>query len=92
MPGRRPGSDEREVRQGAALRLAQATRIFLVPCAALAAAIAGAVFVVLLPICGIASLAEGFSGACWRAARDAAIASHRHAAKDPRMDVEQRLT
>jgi hypothetical protein len=37
--------------------------------AAVAAAVAGLVFLVLLPICGIASLAEGFGKACWQTAR-----------------------
>lgn len=50
----------------AACALARAARIALAPFAALAAAAAGLVFVVLLPICGIASLAEGFARACWR--------------------------
>jgi len=68
-------SDDRRARHLAAPRIARAARIILAPWAALAAAVAGAVFVVLLPICGIASLAEGFSRACWRAARDAPIGS-----------------
>jgi hypothetical protein len=38
--------------------------------AAIAGATAGLVFVVLLPICGIASLAEGFAKACWQTVRD----------------------
>jgi hypothetical protein len=49
------------------------------PIVALAAGLAGAVFVVLLPICGIASLAEGFAKAAWDAARGLVLARRRGA-------------
>ncbi len=48
--------------------VAAAARLLSVPLAALAAAAAGLVFLVLLPVCGIATLAEGLARACWRAA------------------------
>jgi hypothetical protein len=56
-------------RPAAARAFARAVRIALAPFAALAAAVAGLVFLVLLPICGIATLAEGFARACWSAVR-----------------------
>ncbi len=68
-----PAGGRSGARRSVARRFAQVGWILLAPWAALAAALAGLVFVVLLPICGIASLAEGFSCACWRAARDAAF-------------------
>ena len=46
-------------------------RLVLAPFAALAAAVAGAIFLVLLPVCGIASIAEGFARVCWDAVRRA---------------------
>jgi hypothetical protein len=49
------------------------------PLVALAAALAAAVFVVLLPICGIASLAEGFARAAWDAARALVLTRRRGA-------------
>jgi hypothetical protein len=58
-------------------------RLALGLAAALAAALAGLVFVVLLPICGIASLAEGFGKACWQAAR-ASLSPHRRGAMSHR--------
>ena len=74
QPAGRSAAGERSgARRAAAPRLAQVAWILLAPWAALAAALAGLVFVVLLPICGIASLAEGFGSVCWRAARDAAF-------------------
>jgi hypothetical protein len=67
-PSRR--APERARPRHVATRVALATaRLLVVPFAALAAALAGAVFVVLLPICGIASLAEDFARASWRIAR-----------------------
>jgi hypothetical protein len=57
---------------GARQRRATAVRwCVLLPLALAAAAIAGAVFLVLLPICGIASGAEGVARWCWQAVRDA---------------------
>jgi hypothetical protein len=41
-------------------------RIAAIPLAALTAFVAGAVFVVLLPVCGIASIAEAMTRASWR--------------------------
>ena len=46
-------------------------RLLLVPLALLAAALAGVVFVILLPICGIASIAEAAAKSSWAFVRDA---------------------
>jgi hypothetical protein len=59
------------VRQEGARRLAALLRFVLLPFQALLAVVAGAVFLVLLPICGVATLAEGTSKACWREVRGA---------------------
>jgi hypothetical protein len=53
-----------------ARRIAAASRIAVAPLAAILAALAGLLFVLLLPICGIASIAEGIARTCWSAARD----------------------
>ena len=45
-------------------------RLLLLPFAALAAAAAGLVFVVLLPICGIASIASALAEASWGLVRE----------------------
>ena len=60
--------EEADVRQGGARLLVALGRILLVPVAAMAAAVAGAVFVVLLPICGIATIAETVARTCWDSA------------------------
>jgi hypothetical protein len=67
----RPGPAGAPPRRPAARAWARAVRIAIVPLAALAAAGAGLVFLVLLPICGIATLAEGVARACWGAVRGA---------------------
>jgi len=54
-----------------ARRIAAAARIAIAPFAVILAALAGIVFVLLLPICGIASIAEGTARFCWSAAREA---------------------
>jgi hypothetical protein len=41
-------------------------RRLVAPFAAFGLLAAGALFVILLPICGIASIAQGFAAACWR--------------------------
>ncbi len=53
------------VRRAVAVRLRPA----LAPIAALAAALAGLVFVILLPICGVASVLQGAASAAWDLAR-----------------------
>lgn len=45
-------------------------RLLLLPFAALAAAVAGIVFVVLLPICGIASIASAVAQSSWDVVRE----------------------
>ncbi len=52
---------------------ATAAWIALAPFAALGAALAGLVFVVLLPVCGIASIAEAVARSCWGAVRAAVL-------------------
>lgn len=61
--------EESTVRQSVARALVLPVRLVAAALATLAAAVAGAVFVVLLPICGLASVAEGVTRASWRAAR-----------------------
>jgi hypothetical protein len=48
-----------------------AARILIAPFAAALAAIAGLVYVLLLPVCGIASVASAIAQACWRTLRGA---------------------
>ncbi len=59
-----------DVRQSAARVSASTLRLIVAPFAALAAAVAGVAFAVLLPICGIATICEGFAKAAWRFVRD----------------------
>jgi hypothetical protein len=71
--GRRPGNGGEaargRLRHPAARGFVATARLVAAPLVAIAAALAGVVFVVLLPICGIASLAEGFAKAAWDATR-----------------------
>lgn len=64
-----PRSERRGRGRTVAPPAAGTARILSVPLAALLAAAAGLVFVVLLPICGIATLAEDVARGSWRAAR-----------------------
>lgn len=59
------------VRQGAAARGAAYLRVALAPIALLFAALGGAVFAILLPICGIATIAEGIARGAWAFVRGA---------------------
>lgn len=52
-------------------------RLAVVPFAALAAVLGGLVFVVLLPICGIASIGEAVARASWELVRDAVAGASR---------------
>lgn len=58
------------VRQSAARVAVKVVRLIVAPFALIGAAIAGVVFAALLPICGIATICEGFAKASWRFARD----------------------
>ncbi len=58
------------VRQSAARLVTMPLRLIVAPFALLAAAIAGVVFAVLLPICGIATISEGIAKGAWRFVRD----------------------
>jgi hypothetical protein len=74
-PHRRPASSPSrgsapDVRQ-AATPAPSAGRILLAPFALLLAAIAGLVYALLLPICGIASIAEATARASWAIVHDA---------------------
>jgi hypothetical protein len=40
------------------------------PFVLVAAALAGILFLILLPVCGLASIAEGIASAAWRLSRD----------------------
>ncbi len=61
------------VRRSATAIVAAVVRLLFVPFAAAAAALAGLLFAVLLPICGIASIAEGIAKASSRFVRDAFV-------------------
>lgn len=64
-PGR-PGVAGAPLRHRAARHGAALLRILVAPLVAVVAAAAGVVFVVLLPVCGIASIAEGIARSAWR--------------------------
>ncbi len=57
------------VRQSAARSVTMPLRLIVAPFALLAAAIAGVLFAVLLPICGIATISEGIARGAWRFVR-----------------------
>jgi len=59
-----------KMRQLVARGLSALFQVLSLPAAALASAIAAVVFAVLLPICGIASVAEGISRVCWDHVRE----------------------
>ncbi len=59
------------VRQSAARSVTWPLRLIVAPFALVAAAIAGILFAVLLPICGIATISEGIATGAWRIVRDA---------------------
>ena len=59
------------VRHGAAQTAKAVLRLLAAPLALAAAALAGLLFAVLLPICGIATISEGIARSAWRFARDA---------------------
>lgn len=58
-------SSEGDMRSPVAGRIAATLRLAALPFVALFAAAAGLVFLVLLPVCGIASIAEGMARCCW---------------------------
>jgi hypothetical protein len=68
----RPSEGPPRLRQSVATaRLARAVaRVLLAPFALVVAAGAGLVFVFLLPVCGLASVAESISRASWALVRD----------------------
>lgn len=67
------------LRRSAAPRAASIVRLAAAPFAVLAAALAGLVFVVLLPVCGIASIAEGLAKGSWAFVREALAGARRRA-------------
>ena len=62
---------DEDLRRKGARPLATLGRLLLAPFVAAAAALSGILFVVLLPVCGIASIAEGIARASWRWVRRA---------------------
>ncbi len=64
------------VRQSAASLASTVLRLMVAPFALAAAALAGLLFAVLLPICGVATISEGLARAAWRFARDAFTQPH----------------
>ncbi len=58
------------MRQSAARQARIALRLIAAPIVCAAAALAGLVFAVLLPICGIATISEGIAKASWRFVRE----------------------
>ena len=66
-----PGPGEQgDVRQSTARVAVKTVRLIAAPFALVGAAIAGVIFAALLPICGIATICEGFAKASWRFVRD----------------------
>ncbi|HEY6004817.1 MAG TPA: hypothetical protein VIV57_18215 [Anaeromyxobacter sp.] len=59
------------VRSPAARRWGRTTALLLAPFAAALAAIAGLAYVLLLPVCGIASIASAVAHASWAVLREA---------------------
>jgi hypothetical protein len=69
-PSSLPRSPERvRVRQAVAEVAAFVARLVMLPLVAVGGALAGVMFVLLLPICGIASIAEGIALGAWRQVR-----------------------
>jgi len=60
-----PAAPDERVRRVVAHRIRRAVRLLLAPFAALGALAAGLLFLILLPICGIGSIAEGLTRAAW---------------------------
>jgi hypothetical protein len=58
------------VRHSAARVVVRALRLIVAPVALASAALAGLLFAVLLPICGIATISEGIARASWRFVRE----------------------
>jgi len=65
------GPSSTDVRQSVARAVVAIGRVLLAPLALALAAIAGLVYALLLPICGIASVAEATARASWALVRDA---------------------
>ncbi len=65
------------MRSNAAGQIAAVARIAALPFVALAAAVAGLLFLVLLPLCGIASIAEGMARNWWAFVRKG-LSQHSH--------------
>jgi energy-coupling factor transporter transmembrane protein EcfT len=61
-----PADASESVRHSAAHRAAIALRVLSAPLVLAAVAVGGAIFLILLPVCGIASIAEGVAREGWR--------------------------
>jgi hypothetical protein len=70
-PSQEAGGGARILRQGVALPSTPLLRVLLAPFALVFAAVAGVVFAILLPICGIATIAEAVAKATWSFVRGA---------------------
>lgn len=65
------GGGARDVRHVAARSWPVAVRVLLAPAVLACAALAGAVFAILLPLCGIATIAEAVAKRGWKFVRGA---------------------
>ncbi len=72
------GGAARDVRRFAARSLPFVGRVLLAPAVLVCAALAGMVFVILLPVCGIATIAEAMAKRGWAFVRGALS----HSARD----------
>lgn len=70
-PQQATGGAARVLRQGVALPANPLLRVALAPFALVFAAAAGVVFAILLPICGIATIAEAVAKGTWAFVRGA---------------------
>ncbi len=61
------------VRRSAAPIARAVMRLIVAPFALVAAALAGLLFAVLLPICGIATISEGIARSSWRFVRESVV-------------------
>lgn len=79
LAGRRAEDGSGDAGHSAARRTAGLARVALVPFVALGGAVAGLVFLVLLPICGIGTVAEAAARGAWAFVREACAHARGHA-------------
>jgi hypothetical protein len=73
VPGVLPPDAPPHPAHAASCHAVRLLRLALVPFAAVAAALAGAIYVLLLPICGLASVVGGIAAAAWACIRTAPL-------------------